>query len=218
MSTASAHAERHSPLAHHFRDMAQQFDAAKLGIWIFLCTEILMFGGLFVAYIIFHGLYPAMFAEGARWCDWRMGAANTTVLIISSFFMASGVHYTQTNERVKAIRCMAITIVLGFVFLVIKYFEWRHKFELGLLPPHFFHYQGAHHKNLALFFALYFCMTGLHGIHVVAGMCLITWVMIRSIKGEFNSEYYTAVETVGLFWHLVDIVWIYLFPLLYLVG
>lgn len=216
MSTSNTHA--HSPLAHHFKDMDQQFDAAKMGIWVFICTEILMFGGLFVGYILMHGLYPAMFAQGAKYCDWRYGAINTADLIISSFFMAIAVHFAQTNQRSKSISCMMVTIVCGLIFLVIHGLEYRDVWQLGLLPGHFFHFTGPHYKNLSMFFGFYFMMTGLHGLHVLVGVCLITWILIRSKRGEFSSEYYTPVEMVGLYWHFVDIIWIFLFPLLYLVG
>ena len=220
MSTAStnAHPQPHSPLAHHFKDLDQQFDAAKMGIWLFILSEIMMFGGLFVAYIIFHGLYPAMFAQGAKFCDWRYGATNTADLIISSFSMACAVYYAQTNQRKKSIICMSITAALGVVFLIIHGIEYHDIWKLGLLPAHFFRYKGPHAKNLAMFFALYFIMTGLHGLHVTVGICVIIWMIIRSKRGEFNSEYYTPVEMAGLYWHFVDIIWIFLFPLLYLVG
>jgi cytochrome c oxidase subunit 3 len=212
-------ANSHNPnLAHHYKTMGQQFSAAKLGVWLFLCTEILMFGGLFVGYIIYHGKYPEMFAEGAKHLDWRLGALNTIVLLTSSYTMASGIHYAQINERAKSLRALGITVLCALIFLVVKYFEYHHKFELGLLPGKYFAFQGAEHTNLAMYFSFYFLMTGLHGSHVVAGICLILWVMKRTAKGEFNSEFYTPVEGVGLFWHLVDLIWIYLFPLLYLVG
>lgn len=217
MSTANSHTH-HKALAHHFKSLGQQFDTAKLGIWLFLCTEIVMFGGLFVGYIIFHGLYPEMFAEGASHLDWRLGAINTIVLLASSFTMASGIHFAQTNQRKKSMIALGITVLCGLIFMVIKYFEYHHKIELGLVPGKFFSFEGAEHANLALYFSFYFLMTGLHGSHVLVGLGLIIWVMIRTKKGEFDSEFYTPVEGVGLFWHLVDLIWIYLFPLLYLVG
>lgn len=217
MSTANSHAHN-SNLAHHFKTLDQQFDAAKLGVWLFLATEILMFGGLFVGYIVFHGIYPEMFAEGAKHLDWRLGATNTLVLLLSSFTMASGVQYAQTNQQAKCVRSLVITFLCGCAFLVIKYFEYSHKIHDGLLPGKFFWNHEAEHANLAMYFSFYFCMTGLHASHVIAGMCLIAWVAVRASKGQFNSEFYTPVEGVGLFWHLVDLIWIYLFPLLYLVG
>lgn len=218
MSTASTHANHSSHLAHHFKSLDQQFSAAKLGTWLFLCTEILMFGGLFVGYIIFHQLYPEMFAEGATHLDWKLGATNTIVLLFSSFTMAASIYYAQTNQRKKSMNMLLITFICGCLFMVIKYFEYMHKIHLGLTPGALFHFQDAQASNLALYFSFYFLMTGLHGSHVIVGMGLIAWVWLRSRKGEFSDEFYTPVECVGLFWHLVDLVWIYLFPLLYLVG
>jgi cytochrome c oxidase subunit 3 len=216
MSTANT--QHHKSLAHHFKTMGQQFEAAKLGVWLFLCTEVLMFGGLFVGYIIFHGLYPDMFAEGAKHLDWRLGAINTVVLLFSSLTMALGIHFAQTNQRQKSFYMLGITVVCGLIFMVIKYFEYTHKFHLGLKPGDLFAFQGAEASNLALYFSFYFLMTGLHGSHVLVGLGLIIWCMIRTKRGEFDAEFYTPVEGVGLFWHLVDLIWIYLFPLLYLVG
>lgn len=207
-------------VAHHFRDATQQYDSAKQGIWLFMVTEILMFGGLFVAYAIFHTIYPEMFAEGARQLDWKMGFLNTIVLVTSSLTMALGIHFLQVRKKNQAILSLALTVVLGLVFMVVKYLEYSHKFHLGFLPGKFLepaHVQAVH-QNLGLYFGFYFCMTGLHGIHVLLGMGLITWVAIRAAKGQFGPEFYTPVEGVGIFWHIVDLIWIFLFPLLYLVG
>ncbi|OFZ12242.1 MAG: cytochrome C oxidase subunit III [Bdellovibrionales bacterium RBG_16_40_8] len=217
MSTANTHTHT-SHLAHHFQNLEHQFAAAKLGIWLFLCTEILMFGGLFVGYVIYHGIYQEMFAEGAKHLDWHLGAINTVVLLLSSFTMATGVHFAQKNESSRSLLALGATVICGLIFMIIKYFEYTHKFHLGLEPGRFFHFQGAEHSNLALYFSFYFLMTGLHGVHVLVGLGLIIWVMFRTRCGDFDANYYTAVECVGLFWHLVDLIWIYLFPLLYLVG
>ncbi len=206
--------------AHHFRDANHEFESAKQGIWLFMVTEILMFGGLFVAYTIFHNIYPEMFAEGAKQLDWRMGFFNTLVLIMSSLTMALGIYYLQVGQSKKAVRSLAITLVCGAIFMVVKYFEYTAKIHHGFLPGRFLdvHHVNPEHANLGLYFGFYFCMTGLHGIHVLLGMGLITWVMIRAMKGEFGPDYYTPVEGVGIFWHIVDLIWIFLFPLLYLVG
>ena len=204
--------------AHHFDSAEQEYQTSKFGVWIFMVTEILMFGGLFVAFAIFNNLYPEVFEEGAKFLDWKLGAVNTVVLLTSSLTMALGIHYIQTDKRDAAFWSLVFTILCGAVFMVIKYFEYSHKFHLGLFPGSEFAFQGdTEVKNLALFFSFYFCMTGLHGIHVLAGMGLISWVTYRHYKGEFNPNYFTAVEGVGLFWHIVDLIWIYLFPLLYLV-
>jgi cytochrome c oxidase subunit III len=216
MSTSNSHAE-HSHVAHHFKDAAHQFETAKQGIWLFMVTEILMFGGLFVAYAIYHNMYPEMFAEGASHLNWKMGFFNTLVLIFSSFTMALGIYFLQINEQKKAVMSLAITVLCGAIFMVVKYFEYTHKIHLGLLPGKFFAGEAVA-SNLPLYFSFYFCMTGLHGLHVLIGMGLIVWVMIRAMKGEFGPEYYTPVEGVGIFWHIVDLIWIYLFPILYLIG
>lgn len=217
MSTVKTDSHGHH-VAHHFRDAEHEFDASKLGIWLFLCTEILMFGGLFVGYAYYHSLYPEMFAEGAKFLDWRMGAINTVVLLVSSFTMALGIYFSQMNQKNKAVTALAITLVCGMIFMVIKYFEYTHKFHMGVFPGKFFTYEGAQAANLPLYFSFYFLMTGLHGSHVLIGMGLIFWVLLRARRGEFNAHYYTPVEGVGLFWHLVDLIWIFLFPLLYLIG
>lgn len=207
-------------MAHHFKNATQQYDSAKEGIWLFMVTEILMFGGLFVAYAIFHTIYPEMFAEGARQLDWRLGFLNTIVLVTSSLTMALGIHFLQVGKKNQAVANLVATVILGMCFMVVKYFEYTHKFHLGFLPGKFLdpaHVQ-ATHQNLGLYFGFYFCMTGLHGIHVLLGMGLIAWVAIKASKGQFGPEYFTPVEGVGLFWHIVDLIWIFLFPLLYLVG
>lgn len=219
MSTVkTANHEHHH--AHHFRDADHEFVTAKQGIWLFMVTEILMFGGLFVAYFIYHNMYPSMFAEGAEQLDWRMGFTNTLVLIFSSLTMALGIHFIQKGENRKAIWSLAITIFCGAIFMVIKYFEYTHKFHTGFYPGKFLDVAavGAEHANLGLYFGFYYCMSGLHGIHVLLGMGLIAWVLYRQIRGDFNPHYYTPVEGVGIFWHIVDLIWIFLFPLLYLVG
>lgn len=206
--------------AHHFRDAEHEYQTSKEGIWLFMVTEILMFGGLFVGFGIFHSIYPEMFAEGASQLNWKMGFLNTLVLIFSSFTMALGIHYIQVGQNKKAAMNLAITILCGLIFMCVKYFEYTHKFHLGLFPGKFLDVAavGAQHANLGLYYGFYYCMTGLHGTHVLIGMILIGWVLMRTLRGDFNPNYYTAVEGVGIFWHIVDLIWIFLFPLLYLVG
>jgi cytochrome c oxidase subunit 3 len=216
-------AHHHSPYhAHHFTDMAQQFDAAKMGMWLFLLTEILLFGGLFCAYAIYSTEHAAMFHSAHKMLDWKMGALNTVVLISSSLTVALAIRSIQLNQRKAAIWLLAVTIACAAVFLVVKYFEYSHKIHLGLLPGNLYHYDGSEGvivgSNPHIYFGIYFAMTGLHGLHVVIGMIVLGWVLLRLIKGEFNSDYYTPVELGGLYWHLVDLIWIYLFPLLYLIG
>lgn len=207
-------------VASHFKDEVHQYSSNKEGIWLFMATEILMFGGLFVGYTIYHTIYPEMFAEGAKYLDWKMGFVNTLVLIFSSFTMALGIYYNQKNQSKKATIALAATIFCGAVFMVIKYFEYTHKFHLGIYPGRMLDIDKVHpvHANLGMYFGFYYCMSGLHGIHVLIGMGLITWCLIRNMRGEFHSNYYTPVEGVGIFWHIIDLIWIFLFPLLYLVG
>ena len=206
-------------VAHHFDNADSQFDAGRMGVWLFLVTEILLFGGLFCAFAIFRTWYFDAFVEGHDQLDWKMGGINTIVLICSSLTMALGVRAAQTNKRSFGTIMLALTIFFAGCFLVIKYFEYSAKFEHGLLPGSHFHPTHPFvHPEANIFFGVYFMMTGIHGFHVVVGIALITWILVRNNKGHFSSRYYAPVENVGLYWHLVDLIWIYLFPLLYLVG
>ena len=207
--------------AHHFESAEHEYNTAKFGIWTFLVTEIVMFGGLFVGYVIFHEKFPEMFHAGSKFLDWKLGAFNTVVLLVSSLTMALSIYYAQHNDKKKTLLNLYITLACAGIFMIVKYFEYSHKLHLGIGPGHFFTYTGAEvapYPNMGMYFSFYFCMTGLHGSHVLAGMGLIIWLIVRAHRGEFNSKYYTPLECVGLFWHLVDLIWIYLFPLLYLVG
>ena len=215
MSTANI-SRKDGEYAHHFDSAEHEYETSKHGVWSFLLTEIVMFGGLFVGYAIFYNMYPEAWEASSKLLDWKMGAINTVVLLISSFTMALGIYYSQQNDKKKAVLNLAITLVCACIFMVIKYFEYTHKIHEGILPGKMFTYSGAEVENMQFFFSFYFCMTGLHGLHVLIGMGLIVWVMIRAHRGEFGPKYYTPVEGVGLFWHLVDLIWIYLFPLLYL--
>ena len=205
-------------LQHHFSHPDQQYESSKLGMWLFLLTEVLMFGGLFCAYAIFRAWHPEMFFHAHKMLDVTMGTINTIVLITSSLTVALAIYSIQNNRKTDTVRYLAITIVLAAVFLIIKYFEYTHKIHLGQLPGKFYTFTGIEESNPHLFFSMYFIMTGLHGIHVIGGIIIIGWVLIRTKRGEFSSEYYTPVELVGLFWHLVDLIWIFLFPLFYLIG
>jgi cytochrome c oxidase subunit 3 len=218
-STAAASTD--SPqfhVAHHFDDADQQFDAGRLGVWLFLVTEILLFGGLFCAFAIFRAKYFAAFVEAHHHLDKVMGGVNTLVLIGSSLTMALAVRAAQMTKKKLASSYLVITLLCACGFLFIKFLEYRHKFEEGLLPGRHFTAHGFAHPEANIFFGVYFMMTGIHGLHVLIGMGLITWILIRNMKGQFSSRYYAPVEGVGLYWHLVDLIWIYLFPLLYLVG
>lgn len=204
--------------AHHFASAEDEFEAAKQGMWVFLVTEVLMFGGLFVAYGLFRGMYPEMFHEAHKMLAVNLGATNTVILILSSVSMLFAVTSVQRGLRARAILALTLTLLFATAFLVIKYFEYTHKFHDGLLTAGFFTNKELTHPKAPLFFSLYFTMTGLHGLHVLIGMGLIAWVLKRTMKNEFGPNYYTPVELVGFYWHFVDLVWIYLFPLLYLVG
>lgn len=203
---------------HHFDSAEQAFDASKMGIWLFLVTEILMFGGLFVIYIVNRALYPDLFHQASHELNRVMGAVNTVVLICSSYTMAMGINRIQHRKNRQAVWLLLATLLFAATFMVIKYFEYSHKIHEGLLPGAHFTFKGIDHPKASLFFSLYFMMTGLHGSHVLVGMGLIAWCLIRTAKGHFSPAYHTPVELTGLFWHLVDLIWIYLFPLLYLIG
>ncbi|MFO0693582.1 MAG: cytochrome c oxidase subunit 3 family protein [Polyangiales bacterium] len=235
---AAAHGdEHHGPayLAHHFDTPVQQFDAAKIGMWTFLAQEILFFSGLFVAYGIFRTWYPEAFSVGSHLLNWKMGALNTFVLLISSFTAAQAVRYSQLGDRGKTGAMLLVTIACAGIFMVVKYFEYTHKFHVGLLPGKYFapnaegmeeivaavgnaHHSGGIPYHLRSFFGIYFVMTGLHGLHVLIGIGIIFWVWLRNQRGEFSSEFFTPVDLVALYWHLVDLIWIYLFPFLYLID
>jgi cytochrome c oxidase subunit 3 len=226
MSTSESTAERRetnelSPqfhVAHHFDSADTQFDAGRMGIWLFLTTEVLLFGGLFCAFAIFRSWYFDSFVEAHHHLDKVMGGINTVVLITSSLTMALAVRSAQLSNKKLTALLLGITLACAAAFLCIKYVEYSHKFHEGLLPGKYFTAEGFHTKHAGIFFAVYFMMTGIHGVHVIIGMGLITWILRRSLKGEFSSRYYAPVEGVGLYWHLVDLIWIFLFPLLYLVG
>jgi len=215
MSSTPAHAHHH---AHHFKSADHEFESAKQGMWIFLLTEVLFFSGLFVAFGVFRALYPDMFHEAHKMLDWRMGATNTVILITSSLTMAMAVSSVQTGKTTRAVWGLVFTLLLACGFLVVKYFEYSQKIHHGLLPGALFNSEHLTHPKAPLFFSIYFGSTGLHAFHVICGMGVIAWVLKRTANGEFGPNYYTPVEMVGLYWHFVDLVWIYLFPLLYLVG
>ena len=203
--------------AHHFKSAFHEFDSCKVGMWLFLLQEVLFFAPLFVGYALFRVLYYDAFHEASLLLDWKMGAFNTAVLISSSFTMALAVNAAQTGQNAKAAKQLLFTILFACGFLVVKYFEYSHKIHDGLLPAQLFSSDHITHSKTPLFFSLYFMMTGLHLIHVVIGIGLLLWIMFRARKNEFSEEYFTPVELVGLYWHFVDLVWIYLFPLLYLI-
>ncbi|MCC6751144.1 MAG: cytochrome c oxidase subunit 3 family protein [Deltaproteobacteria bacterium] len=218
MSTTAqtAHGEHPAFLQHHFHTPEQQASSSKLGMWLFLAQEVLFFGGVFLAYAVIRYFYPETMLAGHEHLNVPLGATNTVVLLTSSLTMALAVRAAQLGDRKKQVLFLAATIALACTFLVIKYFEYAHKIHLGLLPGRLYEGKGiAGHPQI--FFAIYFVMTGLHGLHVLAGIGVLLWVLRRANRGDFGPGYHTPVENVGLYWHLVDIIWIFLFPLLYLV-
>lgn len=278
----------HDPhLQHHFDTPAQQFAASKFGVWLFMVTEILMFGGLFCAYAVYRGLHPEIFHYAHRFLDPRLGGINTVVLIASSLTMAMAVRAAQLGLKKQIPILLALTFLGGAGFMCVKYVEYRHKFHDALLPgTHYMlrenveghggsagatstttaanpvsatpaaaapavaappqnpdrpmimvpadgpeglaipsdaatsdgHDPGPEPRNVQIFFGIYFVMTGLHGVHVLVGMGMLAWAFKNSLAGAYGPSYFTPVEVVGIYWHLVDLVWIFLFPLLYLIS
>lgn len=204
--------------AHHFDDMAQQHEASWLGMWVFLATEVMFFGGMFLGYTIYRSAYPQAFASASNHLDVWLGTINTAVLICSSFTMALAVRAAELGERKPVVTFLVLTIVLGSIFLAIKFSEYYVKFSEHLIPGHAFMFEGPAANAAQIFFSFYFAMTGMHALHMIIGLGLLTTLIVKTLRGRFSVSYHTPVEVVGLYWHFVDIVWIFLFPLLYLVG
>jgi cytochrome c oxidase subunit 3 len=214
----------HPPnVAHHFEDAEQQRESGTLGMWVFLATEIMFFGGLFAGYTIYRGLYLPAFEYGSRLLDIKLGTTNTAVLIASSLTMALAVHAAQTGKRKALIVFLLLTMVFGMGFLGIKFTEYVHKWNDFLVPglrfaPTEALPSGVTLPNLELFFCFYFFMTILHALHMVIGLGIMTVLVVMAWRGRFSKDYFAPIEVSGLYWHFVDIVWIFLFPLLYLIG
>ena len=239
---ATAHSPAHHPaLQHHFDDMEQQREASSLGMWVFLVTEIMFFGGLFLAYLVYRTSFPGDFAAGSATLNVKLGAINTAVLIGSSLTMALAVRSAQLGKGKLCTVFLGATIALGTVFLGIKAVEYAEKFKVHHVPGPSFHFEETeaapneggerpaktHEPNVRagnaaphaqMFFNLYFAMTGLHAFHMVIGVGIILFTMVMAWKGAYTPENHNFVEGVGLYWHFVDLIWIFLFPLLYLVG
>jgi cytochrome c oxidase subunit 3 len=206
----------HPRQQHHFYSMEQQLEASTLGMWVFLVTEVMFFGGMFMAYLAYRVMYPEAWLAGSNHLNVPLGALNTAVLICSSLTMVLAVRAAQIGSRSGQVVNLILTILLGTVFLVVKYFEYKDKFVHHLVPgPHF---DPALPQAQQLFFSLYFMLTGVHAAHMVVGIGIMTVILIMAWRGRFSPSYYTPVEVSGLYWHFVDIVWIFLFPLLYLLG
>ncbi|HEX5759259.1 MAG TPA: cytochrome c oxidase subunit 3 family protein [Thermoanaerobaculia bacterium] len=215
---APAGAPAHPALAHHFDSLEQQREASTLGMWLFLVTEIMFFGGFFLAYLVYRTRYQEAFFAASHHLDITAGAINTVVLIGSSLTMALAVWASQVSRRKLIVVFLLATMVLGGVFLGIKAYEYGHKFEDHLVPGRDFRWEGPHARQVEIFYSLYFGMTGLHAVHMIVGIGVLAALLRPSWKGRYTAEYNTPVENVGLYWHFVDIVWIFLFPLLYLIG
>ncbi len=196
--------------------MAQQLEASILGMWVFLVTEVMFFGGLFMAYLLYRNMYPDAWLAGSNELNEVLGGINTLVLIVSSLTMALAVRAAQVGARMAQIANLILTIIFGTIFLVVKYFEYKAKFDHHLVPGA--HFDSAREPAQQLFFSLYFMMTGIHALHMVVGIVLLFIMLRMAWKNQFNADYFAPVEVTGLYWHFVDIVWIFLFPLLYLIG
>jgi cytochrome c oxidase subunit 3 len=210
---------RHPPaLAHHFDDLEQQHEASTLGMWVFLVTEVLFFGGLFLVYSIYRSWYSDAFAAASHELDITLGAVNTAVLITSSLTMALAVHAAQLGQRRMLMLFLITTLVLGGVFVGIKGVEYYHKYVEHHIPGPSFEFEREYFRQAQIFFSLYFVMTGLHALHMIIGFGIMLFMLWWAWNGTVTAEYYSPIEISGLYWHFVDIVWIFLFPLLYLIG
>jgi cytochrome c oxidase subunit 3 len=205
-------------LAHQFDGLEQQRDASTLGMWVFLLTEIMFFGGMFLGYTIYRSAYPDAFAIASQHMDVTLGTVNTVVLITSSLTMALAVLSSRLGQQHSTKMFLLATIGLGLVFLFIKGVEYHEKYVEHVVPGLDFRLTGPEAGHMQMLFCFYFLMTGMHAVHMIIGVGLLTWLIRKNSTGIFSAEYYTPVEIVGLYWHFVDIVWIFLFPLLYLIG
>jgi cytochrome c oxidase subunit 3 len=218
----SAHTAGAAPgvprLAAHFASLEVQNHAARLGMWLFLSTEILLFAGLFVCYGVYRYLFPETFAAASRHLDLTMGTVNTVVLITSSLTAALAVHYAREGKNNLVAWMFVLTIAMAGAFLVIKGFEYTHKFHEGALPGRYYRMEAVQLPGVPLYFTIYFLATGLHAFHVIVGMSVLVWLTVKAIREKnFGPNNYTAVELGSMYWHLVDLIWIFLFPLLYLI-
>jgi len=205
-------------LQHHFDDLKQQNEAANMGMWAFLAQEIMFFGGLFLAYTVYRYKYFEAFVEGSNHLPIFWGALNTAVLIASSFTVAMAVRSAQLGRAKALFNWIIGTMVLGVAFLGIKSIEYADKYHHGLIPGPNFQYDGPLAPQMKIFFSFYFVMTGMHALHMIIGIGLMIWLIPKIRRGAFSGEYFSPIENFGLYWHFVDIVWIFLFPLLYLIG
>jgi cytochrome c oxidase subunit III len=204
-------------LAHQFDDLAQQREASAFGMWVFIVTEVMLFGGMFLAYTAYRWLYRPGFVEGSHHMALVIGAVNTAVLIVSSLTMALAVQRAQLGRQRSLVLFLALTALLGAVFLGLKAYEYWSHYQEGLVPGRLWHYAGPHPAAVQTFVFLYFAMTGLHAIHLTVGVTLVAILIVLAWRRTFSAVYHTPVEVIGLYWHLIDIIWVFLFPLFYLV-
>lgn len=217
--TAKISTERSVHTQEQFDDLDQQTEAAHLGMWLFLGTELLFFGALFAAYTVYRFSYPRAFAAGSHDLMMWAGATDTAILLVSSFAVAMAVHAAQTGSRRLLSLLLVVGAALGATFLVLHGYEYYRDYVEHHIPGKHFHFEGnAPDNKVQLFYVIYFCMTGLHSIHVAVGVGLLLVMAVRAWLGHFSKEYYTPVEVSGLYWHFVDLVWVFLFPLFYLVA
>lgn len=215
---AHGHAAHNPHLAHHFGTMEQQNHAARLGMWLFLATEVLLFGGLFVGYSLYRNIYPEAFAAASDTLDLTLGTINTVILITSSFTVVLAHYYINKDRSKLAGILLLVSVAMAIAFLGVKYFEYAHKFEVGSLPGKYYTMKELQIPGASMYFSLYFLMTGLHAFHVIVGICVLTWIGIRTLRGEFSAAYNTPIDLGGMYWHLVDLIWIFAFPMLYLID
>jgi cytochrome c oxidase subunit 3 len=220
MAHSDATLTAHSPgLRHHFDDSEQQFQSSILGMWVFLLTEVMFFGGMFGGYTVYRNLYPDAFASSSKFMNLGIGAFNTGVLICSSLTMVLAVRGAQLGSKKTLILFLVLTLFLGCVFLGLKVVEYHEKWVDHHIPGPGFRYEEAQYFHQAqILFFLYFAMTGMHAMHMIVGAGLLTTLIVMASRNRFSAQWYTPVEMIGLYWHFVDIVWIFLFPLLYLIG
>jgi cytochrome c oxidase subunit 3 len=204
-------------LAHHFSSLERQVDASRLGMWLFLCTEVLLFAGLFVGYSVYRYSFPIAFAASARTSEIWAGTLNTIVLITSSLTVALAIHFVRTGRQRAAVVCLLITLAFALAFLGIKAIEYTSHFHEHQLPGRYYRFERVALPGASMYWALYFLMTGLHGLHVLIGMTVLSVICWRTAHGYYGPHYYVGIELAGLYWHLVDLIWIFLYPLLYLI-
>ena len=190
----------------------------QLGMWVFLTTEILLFGGMFVVYSLYRGVYPAAFRQGGQTMDFWLGTLNTAVLLTSSLFMAVADRAVRANRRRQVTACLLVTILLGLAFLGIKSYEYHAKYAAHLVPGSRFRAGGGRAPQLQIFLFLYFAMTGLHAVHMIGGLAAVSWLLALNLRGRLSPARAEPVTMVGLYWHFVDCIWVFLYPLFYLVG